>query len=218
MSNQKLRQILLGAACLAGLASPVLASDAGDKKPYWQDIQTVSVNREEPRTDFMTFSDRTSALNSRFEESPYYHSLNGTWKFYFVEGYKQLPANITDPSVDTSEWADIQVPGNWEVQGFGTAIYTNHGYEFKPRNPQPPTLPEATPVGVYRRDIDIPAEWMERDIYLQIAGAGLQESRRVPHQPLREGRQERADLENLPLEHRLLPGMPGHVAHERHRT
>ena len=171
MSNQKLRQILLGAACLAGLASPVLASDAGDKKPYWQDIQTVSVNREEPRTDFMTFSDRTSALNSRFEESPYYHSLNGTWKFYFVEGYKQLPANITDPSVDASSWADIQVPGNWEVQGFGTAIYTNHGYEFKPRNPQPPTLPEATPVGVYRRDIDIPAEWMERDIYLQIAGA-----------------------------------------------
>ena len=171
MSNQKLRQILLGAACLAGLASPVLASDAGDKKPYWQDIQTVSVNREEPRTDFMTFSDRTSALNSRFEESPYYHSLNGTWKFYFVEGYKQLPANITDPSVDASEWADIQVPGNWEVQGFGTAIYTNHGYEFKPRNPQPPTLPEANPVGVYRRDIDIPAEWMDKDIYLNIAGA-----------------------------------------------
>ena len=164
------RSLLLAALCLAGTMQQVRATEP-EEKPYWQDIQTVSVNREEPRTDFMTFSDRASALNSRFEESPYYHSLNGTWKFYFVEGYKQLPANITDPSVDASEWADIQVPGNWEVQGFGTAIYTNHGYEFKPRNPQPPTLPEATPVGVYRRDIDIPAEWMERDIYLQIAGA-----------------------------------------------
>ena len=170
MNNRKWKQALL-AACLICLASPALASGGEDRKPYWQDIQTVSVNREEPRTDFMTFSNRTSALNDSYEESPYYHSLNGTWKFYFVDSYKQLPANITDPSVDASEWADIQVPGNWEVQGFGTAIYTNHGYEFKPRNPQPPTLPEATPVGVYRRDIDIPAEWMERDIYLQIAGA-----------------------------------------------
>ena len=171
MNNQKWRQILLGAVCLTGLVTPVLASDAGDKKPYWQDIQTVSVNREDPRTDFMTFTDRTSALNSSFEESPNYRSLNGTWKFYFVDSYKQLPDNITDPSVDASQWSDIQVPGNWEVQGFGTAIYTNHGYEFKPRNPQPPTLPEANPVGVYRRDIDIPAEWMDRDIFLHIAGA-----------------------------------------------
>ena len=171
MNNQKWRQILLGAVCLTGLVTPVLASDAGDKKPYWQDIQTVSVNREDPRTDFMTFKDRTSALNSSYEESPNYRSLNGTWKFYFVDNYKQLPDNITDPSVDASQWSDIQVPGNWEVQGFGTAIYTNHGYEFKPRNPQPPTLPEANPVGVYRRDIDIPAEWMDRDIFLHIAGA-----------------------------------------------
>ena len=170
MNISTLKPFLL-AACLAALAGPVLATGADDKKPYWQDIQTVSVNREEPRTDFMTFKDRTSALNSKFEESPYYRSLNGTWKFYFVDSYKQLPANITDPSVDTSDWHDIKVPGNWEVQGFGTAIYTNHGYEFKPRNPQPPQLPEANPVGVYRRDIEIPAEWMERDIYLQLAGA-----------------------------------------------
>ena len=53
----------------------------------------------------------------------------------------------------------------------GVAIYTNHGYEFKPRNPQPPLLPEANPVGVYRRDIEIPASWDNRDIYLHIGGA-----------------------------------------------
>ena len=57
------------------------------------------------------------------------------------------------------------------MQGFGTAIYTNHGYEFKPRNPQPPALPENNPVGIYRRDFEIPAGWDGRDVYLHINGA-----------------------------------------------
>lgn len=55
--------------------------------------------------------------------------------------------------------------------GYGVAIYTNHGYEFKPRNPQPPQLPEANPVGVYQRDIEIPADWDGRDIFLHLEGA-----------------------------------------------
>lgn len=140
-------------------------------KPYWQDIQVVAVNKEKPRSSFMSYADRETALTSRFEKSPYYSLLNGTWKFFFVDSYKDLPQNITDPSVNTSSWDDITVPGNWEVQGHGVAIYTNHGYEFKPRNPQPPLLPEANPVGVYRRDIEIPASWDNRDIYLHIGGA-----------------------------------------------
>ena len=147
------------------------ASEDENRKPYWQDIQTVAVNKEAPRSAFMTYDKRENALSGRYEQSPYYQLLNGTWKFYFVDSYKQLPENITDADVDASEWHDIQVPGNWEVQGFGTPIYTNHGYEFKPRHPQPPKLPEDNPVGVYRRDIDIPSQWMDRDIYLHISGA-----------------------------------------------
>ena len=142
-----------------------------EKTPYWQDVQTVSVNKEQPRTSFMTYADRNNALTGRFENSTYYSLLNGTWKFYFVNAYKDLPENITDPAISTDSWHNITVPGNWEVQGFGTAIYTNHGYEFKARNPEPPLLPEANPVGVYRRDIEIPSGWEDRDIYLHIAGA-----------------------------------------------
>ena len=161
--------VLLSCLCLTS----ALANDTAGQpeKPYWQDIQVISVNKEAPRSSFMTYGDRAMALTARYENSPYYQLLNGTWKFYFVDSYRQLPAGITDPSTDTSNWADITVPGNWEVQGFGTAIYTNHGYEFKPRNPQPPLLPEATPVGVYRRDFTIPDGWDGRDIYLHIAGA-----------------------------------------------
>ena len=146
-------------------------STTSSNLPYWQDIQTVSVNKEAPRSAFMTYSDKATALSLAYEKSPYYQLLNGTWKFYFVNSYKELPANITDPSISTDSWNDIQVPGNWERQGFGVAIYTNHGYEFKPRNPQPPLLPEENPVGVYRRDIEIPSDWNGRDIYLHIGGA-----------------------------------------------
>lgn len=162
---------LTGALCCFLMGTTSADGANQPDKPYWQDIQVVAVNKEKPRSSFMSYPDRTTALSSRFEKSPYYSLLNGTWKFFFVDSYKDLPANITDPSVSTASWNDITVPGNWEVQGHGVAIYTNHGYEFKARNPQPPLLPEANPVGVYRRDIEIPAGWEGRDIYLNLAGA-----------------------------------------------
>jgi beta-galactosidase len=139
--------------------------------PYWQDLDVLEVNKEYPRTSFMTFGSKSDAVSKKFEESAYYQSLNGTWKFYYVDAYGQLPERITDPGTSTDGWPDIHVPGNWEVQGFGIPYYVNHGYDFKPRNPAPPTLPEANPVGVYRREIDIPADWSNRSIFLHIAGA-----------------------------------------------
>ena len=165
---KKLGVLMLG-GLLAG-SSPALANN-GETKPYWQDIDVTSVNREYPRTEFMSYSTEKEALTSKFENSKNYLLLNGDWKFYFVDGYSQLPSNVTDKEVSTESWSDIKVPGNWEVQGFGTAIYTNHGYEFKARNPQPPQLPEETPVGVYRREFNLPSDWNNKDVYLNLAGA-----------------------------------------------
>ena len=143
---------------------------AQETLPYWKDIQTVGVNREPARTAFMTYENRDQALTMDKAKSPYYQLLNGTWNFYYVDAYKDLPANIEQPGADI-KWTDIKVPGNWEMQGHGIAIYTNHGYEWKPRNPKPPQLPEATPVGVYQRDFEVPANWDGRDIFLSIDGA-----------------------------------------------
>lgn len=170
--NQKLRTVsytLSGILLSCALSSP--ASAANESLPYWKDIQTVSVNREAPRSAFMTYADKEQAMTGKYENSPYYRLLNGTWKFYYTDSYLNLPADITSSNGGNVTWHDIKVPGNWEVQGYGTAIYTNHGYEFQPRNPQPPQLPEQTPVGVYRRTLSLPADWEGRDIYLHIAGA-----------------------------------------------
>ena len=167
-----MKRTLTGAILLATGAWSLMAAspEPSAKLPYWKDIQTVQVNKEKPRTAFTSFDSRQQALKARMEDSPYRKSLNGEWDFYYVDGYKDLPAGIEQPD-SKADWKKIKVPGNWEVQGYGTAIYTNHGYEFKPRNPRPPELPEANPVGVYRRTFEVPADWDGRDVYLSIDGA-----------------------------------------------
>lgn len=157
--------------------SMVMVSQSQEKLPYWKDVSVVAVNKEAPRTTFMSYDNTNDALQAittsytDYTKSKYFYSLNGTWKFYFVDGYKKLSENITDPATSTSDWADIKVPGNWELQGHGEAFYVNQPYEFATYNPTPPLLPEENPVGVYRRNIEIPSDWMNRDIFLHLAGA-----------------------------------------------
>lgn len=68
--------------------------------------------------------------NGDYESSPYYMSLNGSWKFHWVKNPDNRPKDFYKPEFYTGGWADIQVPGNWERQGYGTAIYVNETYEF----------------------------------------------------------------------------------------
>jgi beta-galactosidase len=148
----------------------MLLAESTNSKPYWQDIDVFAINKEHPRTAFMTYDNSNDALTYKYENSPYYQLLNGNWQFYYTDDYRELPSNITDYNTSVIDWKNITVPGNWEVQGFGIPIYTNLGYEFQPRNPQPPTLPEAIPTGVYRKEFEIPADWNGREIFLQIGG------------------------------------------------
>ena len=101
--NSIKKMMLSGAlGCLISGMAYADGSSPQPVKPYWQDIQVVAVNKEKPRSSFMSYADRETALTSRFEKSPYYSLLNGTWKFFFVDSYQDLPQNITDPSVNTS--------------------------------------------------------------------------------------------------------------------
>lgn len=75
----------------------------------------------------MTYDNRTDALTGKFEKSNYYQLLNGTWKFFFADSYKDLPANITAPSVSTDSWNDIKVPGKLG----STRVWS--GYLHQPR-------------------------------------------------------------------------------------
>lgn len=75
----------------------------------------------------------------------------------------------------TGGWADINVPGNWERQGYGTAIYVNETYEFDDKmfnfKKNPPLVPHAeNEVGSYRRTFKVPADWKGRRVVLCCEG------------------------------------------------
>lgn len=137
--------------------------------PHWKNIDATSINAVTQRTEIVFFPDRESALGKGFTQSPAYISLNGTWDFNYYDSEKSLPDGIE--SGNAPLWNSIKVPGNWEVQGYGTAIYVNQPYEFSPVRPVPAWLPEENPVGVYRRTVTIPQEWDGRRVFLNVCGA-----------------------------------------------
>ncbi|MEG1464255.1 MAG: glycoside hydrolase family 2 TIM barrel-domain containing protein [Mucinivorans sp.] len=155
---------------VAALSLFAIASYAQKTVPEWQDPEVVKVNKERPRAYFMSYTNRDVARDNDFSKSDWIINLNGKWNFQYLDDHKKVPADFMNPSFDDSKWDKITVPGNWERQGFGTAIYTNHGYEFKPRNPTPPVLPAAVPTGLYRTTFHIPLLVRDRDVFLDLNG------------------------------------------------
>ena len=141
------------------------------------DPKVVSINKEPARASFISYKDEDSALAGNPTSGADYLLLNGKWKFNYVEQFNDRPVDFMYPSYDVSKWKDIQVPGNWEMQGFGDPIYTNVPYEFVSagygkylQHPMPPYVPkEWNPTGTYRRDFDLP-DWNGKDIFLSADG------------------------------------------------
>lgn len=95
-------------------------------------------------------------------------SLDGDWKFNWVQSPADAPAGFEKPDYDDSAWAAIAVPSNWELQDYGKPIYTNIKYVF-PANP--PVVPEDdNPTGSYRRKFTVPKEWKGKDVILRFEG------------------------------------------------
>lgn len=136
----------------------------------WQNPEVVQVNKEKPRSYFMTYTNRDIARDNDFSKSDWMINLNGEWKFMYLDDHRKVPTTFMQPNFSDALWANIKVPGNWERQGYGTPIYTNIGYEFMPSNPTPPTLPKAIPTGLYRTTFDIPLLLRDRDIFLDLTG------------------------------------------------
>lgn len=132
-------------------------------------------NKEEPHASLMPFDNIANLLNNKKEDSPFYKSLNGTWKFNWVKNPADRPEDFFKSKYNVEDWDDIPVPSNWELEGYGIPIYVNIPYEFadgrnqitEMQDPNPPQVPHNyNPVGSYRRNFTIPEDWKNRQVFI----------------------------------------------------
>ena len=172
----------------------------------WHDLQVNAINRFPLHTNFFTYpaddwvSEKDGKIVSKDilhmnkTESKYFLSLDGTWKFNWVANADQRPTDFYKEDLDDSNWKTMNVPGNWEMNGFGDPEYVNNGFAWRGHfDQQPPAVPtKDNHVGSYRRIIDIPANWdgkqvvahfgsVTSNIYLYVNGkfAGYAEDSKV---------------------------------------
>lgn len=170
--NNRFKQIL-GFPVLLFLTMQLAAQE----QPEWQSQYALGVNKLAPHTCVWPYDDASGIEQpGGYEQSSYYKSLNGKRKFHWVKNPNKRPKDFYKPSFYTGGWADINVPGNWERQGYGTAIYVNETYEFDDKmfhfkKKPPPLVPyEENEVGSYRRTFMVPASWKDRRVVLCCEG------------------------------------------------
>ena len=123
----------------------------------WNNLLITDINREKSHAQLISFDNVENLQKKPIEESPYYYSLNGKWKFYHVDKPADRPAGFERNDYDVSTWAEITVPGDWQRQGYDYPIYVNATYPF-PANP--PHAPQNfNPVGSYKYKFTVPATW-----------------------------------------------------------
>ena len=168
--------LTLAAVCLAGMSN--VSAQNAPLPPELETEQILNVNKELPHATLMPYADVAQALAAKRAESPYARSLNGNWSFHWVPRPEQRPVDFYKPDYDVSGWKTIPVPSCWQTQGYGVPEYTNFTYPFKNDPPRVTSEPpkdytayeNRDPVGSYRHDFEVPAEWAGRRIFLTFDG------------------------------------------------
>ena len=147
-----------------GLYATAREAFANDNE--WQDLQVNDVNRMPLHTDFFAFENEAAARKGIKEESANYLSLNGVWKFNFVENADQRPKNFYQVDFDDSRWEKMMVPGMWEMNGHGDPVYVGDGFPWLDHfKNNPPYVPTAhNHVGSYRRTLTLPSLWEGKQV------------------------------------------------------
>ncbi len=173
---KRLSYLVLSFALL--LTVNLAAQNAATTPPDWENPHVFGVNKEPGRATFTPFPDESSATG-KDQPSKFVESLNGKWKFNWVKSPDLRPVDFYKPDFDVSSWKEIPVPSNWEMQGYGTPIYTNITFPFKRDAPRVTGTPDdhswtayaqRDPVGSYRREFTIPDSWNGRETYLLFGG------------------------------------------------
>lgn len=152
--NKLISSVLLTLA----FSSPVLAQNND-----WENQRLVDQGKEKAHASFMLYDTEKDQIKDEYEKSPYYQSLNGKWKFNYVDKHADRVKDFYRTDLNDSGWANLSVPSNWELNGFGIPIYSNITYPH-PKNP--PFIGENNPVGTYRRTFSVPESWENKETLL----------------------------------------------------
>ena len=158
-------------------AASAQAADA-PLPPELEDPRILGENKQPWHATLMPYATLDEALRADRYASTFARSLNGDWKFNWVANPGDRPVDFYQTDFDDGAWKTIPVPSCWQMQGYGTPIYTNITYPFQRDWPrvmsEPPrdwTAHDArNPVGSYRRDFEVPASWNGRQILLSFDG------------------------------------------------
>ena len=166
----KLKTIMAMSLCLMALSA-----SAGDNKPKerWLDPSVNRVNVEPSRASFFAYETEALAKGGDKKASSLYLNAEGKWKFNFVKDHDKRPLDFYKTGYDDSKWVDFDVPGLFEIKGYGDRIYKNVGWSFATQfKPNPPYVEEKNNyTGSYRREFEIPASWKGDDIYFHVGSA-----------------------------------------------
>lgn len=136
------------------------------QKEEWKNPQVNEVNRMPMRAHYFPYENLAAAKVNNPMQADNFMTLNGTWKFNWVKDADKRPLTFFTPGFDDAGWDNIQVPGLWEMNGYGDPVYVNIGYAWKGQAPAtPPLVPlSGNHVGSYRRTIDLPENWNGKQV------------------------------------------------------
>lgn len=153
---------------IATLLCPLTST--GQSFTEWKDPSVNSINREPMHASFFAYENKEKAIADVKEKSGKYLSLNGMWHFQWVPDLTDRPTDFFKLNYDDKAWDQIEVPGIWEMHGYGDPLYVNQRYEWDYlMKPEPPVTPEKNNhVGSYRREIEIPDNWTGQEVILHL--------------------------------------------------
>lgn len=152
------------------LALALGAVSAANSNELWREQQVYTMGTEPHAATHYIYSDENSALTEDYRESKYFKSLNGDWKFNWVERLEDRPLEFYKPSFNDSDWATIPVPSCWEREGYGVPTHRGLGDLIRGGQIKLSDLPDYNPTGSYRTTFEIPESWEGRQTLLNFDG------------------------------------------------
>ena len=133
----------------------------------WEDINLLHKNRSISRSQFNRYLNKEDALTYENKYSLGFKSLNGQWKFLFLKAPELSPKDFYSEEFNSEDWDSIEVPSNWQIEGYGNMQYTDLYYPF-PINP--PYVPTENPTGIYKRKFIMEDNWLKERTILRFNG------------------------------------------------